>query len=159
MDRRLLYRSSRLTVLRAIVILTFGFAVFASWLIQLAPQAEWATATGPRLWWLIPLILLGLAWAPAAATAWLHGRYILEIAVQAGDVEVTTFLLWGRRPRRIAVADMAGAGILSVGELGEAPYLRLQHRPLGIDWILDQQGDFPAGLDALAALAEPAEKP
>lgn len=124
----LLYESSREWLLRAVIAVCFIPTAIAAWLIPLAPREEWMQAPlGGIAWWLLPAMLILLTLVMPASLFLIHGRYVLRLSLQPDDsLEVTTFLLWGRRTK--------------------------QCRPETFDadaFIIDRKGHAPHGFDAV----------
>ncbi|HEX2861503.1 MAG TPA: hypothetical protein VHN79_07675 [Lacunisphaera sp.] len=150
MTSRLLFFSPRLRLLRAVSLFIFLGAAVSLWALTIPPRTEWAQALGAEFWWVPPAALAALILALPVAMAWLHGRYVLELAEEEGGaLRVTTFLLCGTRTRHLAPGALTGSNLTLRDPARDAPYLRLRHRSLGIDWILDLQGDFPEGVEAM----------
>lgn len=155
------FRSDRLGSLRFATLVCAVPVPMTLWLLSLSPVEDWrGNPFGPALWWLIPALLVALSLVLPASMFLLHNRYVMRLErTPAGQLRVTTFLVWGLRTREVASKDLA------VGELEEeegrwdslwtpsvnAPFLRVRLRAGG-QWIFDQQCEAPHGWDALRGL-------
>jgi hypothetical protein len=154
------YRSGRARTLRGVTLIAWLPVPLTAWLLSRPVPATqgWDTSPlGPKLWWMIPLLLLTLTLVLPAAMFLLHDRYVLAMERQDdGRWQVTTWLLWGQKTREFTSDALAGATL--VDEAGtfqsvwtvsvHAPYLRVRLSS-GKRLIFDAQGEVPNGWPAL----------
>jgi hypothetical protein len=154
-ESTLLYRSGRSRLLTLVLLLTLAPVPLSAWLVSLPAEAQLLAEFGSRgavQAWKIGMVLLGSAlfWP----MAWLSGRYVTRVEqTAAGHVRVQLWTLFGTRTQEWQ-SPLSG-GEHHEGRSHGLPGVQVDApwtgycTPAGKKLVVDAQGEFPRGEDAL----------
>lgn len=156
-DSPVLYRSGRSRTLWLLLAVSLAPLALVTWLLTLPSEArllqELGSATAVLAWKAGLLLLSSTLFWPML---WLSGRYVTEVRrVGPGRLRVRVWTLLGCRAQEWTGAGDGGEvheGRLALPDapLVDAPW-RGFRTPGGRRLVVDAQGDFPQGEDALTA--------
>lgn len=155
-DLRLLYVSRRSRTLWLVLLVTLAPVPLSAWLVSLPDEARLLAdfgSLGAARIWQVGMVLLGsvLFWP----MLWLSGRYVTQVeATAGGGVRVEVWTLLG--PRTEDWTALRG-GEFHAGQSHGLPGVQVDapwtgyRTPAGKRLIVDEQGEFPEGHEALRA--------
>lgn len=160
----LLYRSGRDLLLRVMEIVTLLPVAITVWLLSLmSPEQALADLGSPAGAWAFRIGLTLGSGILFYAFFFLHGRYVLSVELQGDDVRIRFWTVLGSRLRTWPVPAWGGRSLYHKGEfilpgrpVVQAPWIDIT-TPEGKKLMIDDQGDYPQGVEALLAVLTPGE--
>lgn len=153
----LLYQSDRSRTLWLLLPVTLAPLLVVAWLLTLASEAqllhEFGSVTAVLSWKVIMLLFSSILFWPLL---WLSGRYVTKVEhVAPQRLRVTVWTLTGAQENEWQGAFSGGEFhegklILPYAPIVDAPWTGYRS-PDGKKLVVDMQGDFPFGEDALEA--------
>lgn len=154
----LLYQSGRTATLWLLLPVTLAPVLVVAWLLTLPSEAQllqdFGSSAAILIWKIGMLIFSSILFWPML---WLSGRYVTRVEhVGPQRLRVTVWTLAGARTREWNAAFSGGefhAGklVLPYAPIVNAPWTGYR-TPEGKKLVVDTQGDFPFGEDALTAV-------